>query len=209
MQTRAVWVAILVAAGIALPLATARAGDKYQCTLVQEISTVNTTDFVLTKPGNKIKISPAPAPTVLVTQLTLKNVSCPAEGNDKGKAGKCGEARVSGTCAAPPCPVDAVLDMSVHVLGLDFFHVAGIPIEFTKGKAIFQANKTNKIDGSVFGGLVGAILGQPIGFQVLTIRTEGSDPTNPTTGCGVVPLPPGDTCVNGTPLFFTGITAGS
>ncbi len=232
MQTRSRWYfALLVAAGVALPLATAHAADKYSCTLVQEVNPPNTSDFALLKPGNQItiapvkpKVVPLPSAPGLVTQLILKNVDCPAEGNDSGKAGKCGIALDPTKCKAagspqpcctglgtgPTCSkVDAVLAMSVHFAGADIFNVAGVPIEFSKGQAVFQATEKNKIDGSVFGALVTAILGQPMGFHVLTIKTEGSDPTNLTTGCGVVPLPMVNTCLDGIPFAFTGITVGA
>ncbi len=234
MQTRSRWYfALLVAAGVVLPLAIAHAGDKYSCTLVQEVGPPgpNTSDFALLKPGNQITIAPAkpklgPPPSApgLVMQLILKNVDCPAEGNDSNKTGKCGIAQDPAKCkmagSPQPCctglgtgpgcsPVDAALALSVHFGGVDIFNVTGVPIEFVKGQAVFQATEKNKIDGSVFGGLVVAILGQPIGFHVLTVKTEGTDPTNLTTGCGVVPLPMVNTCLDGIPFAFTGIIAGA
>ncbi len=229
MQVRAAWyVAALVAAGVALPLATAHAGDKYISTIVNEVNPPNTSDFVLTKPGNAFSVAPNPK-TVgsgVVAQLTLKNVSCPAEGNDSGKIGKCGVAippakckgnnvPVGDTCctgvAMGTCaPTPAVMVLSSHFAGVEALNVTGVPISFKGGQATFVLTGKNKIDGSVFGALVAAILGKPIGFDVTKFQTNGSDVNNLTTGCGVVPLPPAgplNTCSDGIPFAFTGITA--
>ncbi len=225
MQVRAGWyVAALVAAGVALPLATAHAGDKYSSTIVQEVNPPNTSDFALLKGGNALSVAPNPK-TVgsgIVSQLVLKNVDCPLEGDDQGKAGKCGikqdptkckaagspQACCTGLGTGPTCaPTPAVMVMSTHFAGTDILNVVGIPISFKGGQASFVATGKNKIDGSVFGALVAAILGKPIGFDVTKFQTNGSDIANATTGCGVVPLPAVNTCADGIPFAFTGITA--
>ena len=245
MQARTKWyVTVLVAAGIALPLSTARAGDSYSSSIVPETAG-NTSDITLTKAnlpcaplpgsptppkpcGNSIKVVPAPASKPgqgMAMTLTLNGVDCPTEGNDKSKPGKCGAVQTTGNYSFPnslctalkkpkPCctgagigtcvPVNGVLDMSVHVLGSDFPDVAGIPIYFAAGKGLLTVNGKNKIDGSVFGGLIGAILGQPLGFAVTTVRTEGTVPSD----CATVPLLPGNHCLDGSPIAFTGITLG-
>jgi len=206
--------------GVPVLVGTASAGDLYQSTIVEapaasgDAVPVNTSDFHLLKPGNLMKVTPSKNPGEAVTmQLVLKNVDCVAEGNDGAKAGKCG---VAAHNPNPAVPVHAVLDMSVHQYILfaisgnaDLMHVAGVPISFSKGVATIDASGKNKATGSaVFGALVGAFTNQKAGFHVTLVRTKGSDPANVTTGCGVTPLPPGNTCLDGTEFGLTGITTG-
>lgn len=183
MQTRSVRrVGLVAAVALLAPLApAARAADVYQTTIVQEDTPASPHDFVLTKPGNKIKIVSAKPKTGLIPsypgmtlQLILKNVDCVLEGNDLGKAGKCG---VAAHNPAPAAPVPAVLGLSVHTLGQDIFNVIGIPITFTKGVALFSNGK-NKIDGTVFGSLISAVYGRTMGFHSPTVRVPGSAPSD-------------------------------
>ena len=206
VQMRRIYRSVLVlAAGVVLPLATAHAGDMYQCSVIHDPS--GSSDFMLTKPGNKIKIVPSPASmpgTGMVMQLILKNVDCPLEGNDKNTAGKCG---VAATKATPAAPVDAILAVGVYYPPLNLVNVFGVPVQFTKGVATFTATGKNKVDGAtVAGAFVGAVLGASMGFEAFTVRKPGSDPTNVTTGCSVgPPLPAGNTCLDGEPFAMSGI----
>lgn len=204
MQTRTMRrVGFFAAVALLMPLGSvARAGDLFQATIIEEGPTVNLSDIHLLKPGNFIKITPAPPTkpgTGLAVLLNLKNVDCVTEGNDLAKTGKCGVA------AHPPAvavPVPAVMGLGVHLSGVDILNVFGIPIQFTKGVATFAANGKNKIDGSAFGTFISAVLGQRIGFQVVTIRPLGSVPGD----CNSAPAGPG--CLDAAPIAFTGMTSG-
>jgi hypothetical protein len=204
--------ATLVAAAVWLLLpGTAKAGEQYQSTIVGEPSTVNTTDIHL-KAGpssNKVtvKANPAHSGTGLVVQLVVSNVDCPAEGNDKGKTGKCG---VAATKSTPQAPVPAMFVLSARFGGADYPDVFGVPIQFLKGQALFVSTGKTSQDGSAFGSLIGAILGQPIGIFA-KIRTQGTDVTQcpgPFLNTETLGNPPASNgCTDGTPLFFTGVTA--
>src|SRR4051794_23741025 len=78
----------MLAAGMTLLAQQARAGDKYQSTVVN--TSPNSTNFVLGKHG-KIGIIPSikPGDGGVVTQLVLTNVDC-APNNDLNVADKCG-----------------------------------------------------------------------------------------------------------------------
>ncbi len=178
----------------------ARAGDVYQCSVLEESS--NASDFHLLKAG-KLKISTAPASkpgTGLAMQLILANVDCVAEGNDLGKPNKCG---VAAHGPSPAAPVSAVVGLSVHIGGVDLANVFGIPIQFSKGTATFVGTGKNKIDGSAFGALIMSVLGQKMGFNTTSIRLPGSVPAD----CGNVPIA-GPGCLDGTAFAFTGLTLG-
>jgi hypothetical protein len=203
MKIRSVFTAVTF--GVPLLVGSAYAGDTYQSSVIESPPAANSTNFHLTKPG-KMKITPSKLPgTSLVVQLILSGVDCDPN-NDGGKPGKCGSVAT---------PEDAVLDMSVrqYILpptGADMMHVAGVPIEFVKGKAVFSATGKNKADGSqVFGVLVAAFLDQPVGVHVTYVRAEGTDPTNAFTGCGIVPLPAVNTCLDGGEFAIAGMTTGS
>jgi hypothetical protein len=219
--------------GVALLSGTAYAGDFYQCSIIEapaaglDATPVNTSDFHLGKSG-KLKIAPANSAkfpgTASTLQLLLTKVDCVAEGNDQGKDNQCGISQDPLKCKAagkpqvcctgvgtgPTCQtVPAVLDLSVHqfmtpAFGIDMMHVAGIPIHFTKGMATFDASGSNKVDGSqIFAFLVGAILGQPMGYNVTVIRTQGTVPGD------CVGAPPGPHCLDGIEFAFTGFTNGN
>lgn len=189
---------VLSALAFALPLMSgaALAGDRISSTIVEAASHAG--DFHLTKPGNSLTIAPAPASapagTLAVMTLKLKNVDCVAEGNDKGVTGKCG---VAGT------GMDAVLDIVIHNTTSGDVRV-GIPIEFEKGRATFVATGTNKIDAAAANLTSVLASGAPVSFDAINIREEGSNPTD----CATIPLPPVNGCVDGNEFAFTGIRLG-
>ncbi|HEX7409257.1 MAG TPA: hypothetical protein VF515_16630 [Candidatus Binatia bacterium] len=200
----------VVTLGVPLLVGTARAVDSYSQTINQapaaaaDTTPVNTSDFQIKAGGNKLMIKSAKAADLggMVTTLTLKNVNCPAEGNDKDKPFKCG-------VKTPLTPVLAVLDLSVQQFltptispqGIDWLHVAGVPIQFVQGKASFVANGLNHVTANdVFGALASSILGQPLGVGSIAIRT-----LTPAQQLDCAVAPPGPTCLAGAEFGFAGI----
>jgi hypothetical protein len=195
-------VALGVAAVAGLSKGRAYAGDQYQATIVADDT--NTTDFTIAKPGSKIIIKPSskPGDGGVLLQMVLKNVDCPAAGNDGGKANKCGSKG-----AADDAPTRKhVMDIGARALGLDAPESAGVTYRLEKGAAVFEASGKNTVTSTqAFDVLGAAIRGHALGIGVVKLHARGSDPDNKTTGCGVVPLPIGNTCIDGGVYGMAGI----
>lgn len=192
---RVLGLALLPAAVGLLLTVPALAADKYQATIVEDGT--NTTDFSFTKGGSKVSIKPStkPGDGGIVTQLNAKFIDCPAIGNDKGKAGKCGE---SGSAIC-----DHVMNLGVRSVGLDLANVAGMRYCIEKGKVFFPSTGKNKVGGTGFGALITLIFNQPLGIGLIKLQTPGSDPNS----CLTAPAPA--TCTDGDVYGMAGIVVGS
>ncbi len=192
-----------VAAVAGLPRGPVHAGDQYQATLVKDDT--NPTAFTIAKPGSKIIIKPStkPGDGGVLVQLILKNIDCPSVGNDLGKANKCG----SKGAAADALTRKHVLNVGSRALGLDVPDASGVTYRLEKGAAVFETSGKNTITATqAFGALAAPIQGHALGVGLLKLQERGSDPDNPTTGCGVVPLPVGNTCADGGVYGIAGIS---
>ena len=191
-----------VAAVAGLPSRPVHAGDQYQATLVADDT--NATAFTIVKSGSKVKIKPStkPGDGGVVVQMILKNVDCPAVGNDKGKAGKCG----SKGAGAEALTRRHVFNIGSRALGLDVPDASGVTYRLEKGVGLFEATGKNTISATqAFGALAAPIAGHSLGVGLVKLQERGSDPDNPTTGCGVVPLPVGNTCTDGGVYGIAGV----
>lgn len=194
--------AVALAAVAAIPRGPVHAGDQYQATIVADDT--NSTAFTIAKPGSKVSVKPSskPADGGAVVQLVLKNVDCPNIGNDAGKANKCG----SKGAGPDALTRKHVLNIGARALGLDTPDVAGLTYRLEKGAAVFEATGKNTISAAqAFGVLAGPIAGHALGVGLVKLQARGSDPDNPGTGCGVVPLPVGNTCIDGGVYGIAGI----
>lgn len=190
---------------------SAYGGDKYQSTVVE--SSPNVTGFSIAGPGSKVLIKPSSnaGRGGVQIKLGLKNVDCPPN-NDQGIPGRCG---VSGN------PItNHVLDISVNVAGTDFSGIAGAEYQLERGRAVFMATGKNSIGGDAFGALTSIIFGEPLGVGQLKMRLPGSecDPAGTFVDvdsdglcdrCEVVPLAPGNTCLDGPAYALTGVVFGT
>ena len=195
-------VAFGMAAIAGIPRGPVHAGDVYQATIVADDT--NSTSFTIAKPGSKVVVKPSSkaGDGGAVVQLVLKNVDCPSVGNDAGKANKCG----SKGAGADALTRKHVLNIGARALGLDIPDVAGLTYRLEKGTAVFEATGKNTISAAqAFGALAGPIAGHALGVGLVKLQERGSDPDNPTTGCSVVPLPVGNTCIDGGVYGFAGI----
>jgi hypothetical protein len=210
--SRALRIALLAPTAATLLLAgPARSGDKYQSTVVE--ASPNVTAFSLAAPGSKVLIKPSghAGDGGVQIKLDLKNVDC-SPNNDQGTAGRCG---VDGS------PItNHVLDISVNVAGTDFKGIAAAEYQIERGRSVFMATGTNRIGGDAFGALSSIIFGQPLGIGQLKMRGPGSecDPSGTFVDvdsdglcdrCEVVPLVPGNTCLDGPVYAITGVVFGS
>jgi hypothetical protein len=188
----------VVTLGVPLLIGTARAGDAYSSAIVENVGFSGGSNFHITKSG-KLVITADPKVTgaAMISKLSLKGVECGAALDDKGKTGKCGVAAGLGE--------DAVLEMSVHVLGQDLPATIGLPLKIIKGTAYFvsPSGNTAVMDGTSFGGLISLILGQPMGFGVSKIRDTAHGTV--LADCATVPPAVGSKCLNGNEWAFTGI----
>ena len=195
-------VALWVVAFAGLPNGRVYAGDQYQCTIIADDT--NSTAFTIAKPGSKVVVKPSNKPTDggVVLQLILKNVDCPSVGNDGGKANKCG----SKGAGADALTRKHVLNIGARALGLDAPDSAGVTYRLEKGVALFEASGKNTVSSTqAFGVLGAAIRGHSLGVGIVKLHERGTDPDNATTGCGVVPLPVGNTCTDGGVYGVAGI----
>ena len=195
-------VALGVAAMAAIPRGAVQAGDQYQVTIAADDT--NATAFKIAKPGSKVVIKPStkPADGGVVVQLLLKSVDCPSVGNDGGKPNSCG----SKGAAADALTRKHVLNLGARALGLDVPDASGVTYRLEKGAAVFEASGKNTVSATqAFGALAGAILHHSLGIGLVKLQERGSDPDNATTGCGVVPLPVGNTCTDGGVYGMAGI----
>ncbi len=161
----------------------------------------NASDFSFDKEKSKVQIKPSKKALEggWSIQLNAKFIDCPAVGNDKGAAGKCGENGAPVT--------NHVMELNIHVLGVLATKV-GILYEVEKGKARFSETQKNKTFASAAGPLVSVLFATSIGVDGIRLRTTGTDVLNPTTGCAVQPLPPVNTCTDGMIYGIAGFRAG-
>jgi len=206
MRNLVIMVAATAAASLAVGTAQAqgfKGVGKYSSSIVENSFPINPTNFSFTAEKSKvaIKTSGKDGDGGLVTQLNMKFVDCAADatGNDAG-AGTCGP---KGALAP-----EGVMQLDVLVLGGDLPNVAGVPFYLEKGKSRFIGTGKNKQGAAGFGATITVLFQQPMGVGYIKIKTAGSDMTNPTTGCGVVPLPLGNTCTDGALWAFAGVRVG-
>jgi len=203
-KVRKVWmVALGVVAVAGLPSSRAYAGDQYQATIVKDDT--NATKFTIAKPGSKLVIKPSskPGDGGVLLQLILKNVDCPDVGNDGNKANKCG----SKGAGADALTRKHVLNIGARALGLDTPDVAGVTYRLEKGAAVFEATSKNTVSAAqAFGALAAPIAGHALGVGLVKLQERGMDPDNATTGCSVVPLPVGNTCIDGGVYGIAGVS---
>jgi len=209
--TRVFGCVVIVSLVVVLCAGPARAGDKYISTIVE--ASPNPTGFSIVGPGSKIVIKPSmkEGRGGIEIKLNLKNVDCPPA-NDEGLTGRCG---VRGS------PVTHhVLDISVTVGQLSLTSVAGVELRVERGRAVFMKTGKSKIGGDAFGVLGSLIFDEPLGIGALKIRTPGSecDPAGTFVDadgnglcdpCEVVPLAPGNTCLDGQVYALAGIEFGN
>lgn len=206
MRTVWMWAALAAAASLAGSGAEAqgfKGVGKYSSSIVENSFPINPTNFSFTAEKSKVAVKPSGknGDGGIVTQLNMKFVDCAADpqGNDGG-AGTCGP---KGTQMP-----EGVMQLDVIALGADLPGVAGIPFYLEKGKSRFVATGKNKQGGAAFGATITVLFQQPLGIGAIKIRTAGSDMTNPTTGCGIIPLPPLNTCTDGALWAFAGVRVG-
>jgi len=201
-------VAVAAAAALSLPVRAAHAGYQYKSSIVVEnAADGNTTDFNFKQPytgANFVQLVPSTKAGSggVVFTLTMKNVNCPAEGNDGGTAGKCG-VKTSGGVKGH------IMELGVRAIGAELpggpgnVAAAGIPFDIIKGTAVFELGGKSTLPGNVFGALTTGIFNKPLGVGLIRLHTPGSVPTD----CASAPAGPG--CADGTIWAMTGILYGS
>jgi len=100
------------------------------------------------------------------------------------------------------------MGLDVIAVGADLPDVVGIPFYLEKGKSRFVETGKNKQGAAGFGAIISVLFQRPLGIGYVKIKTDGSDQANPTTGCDVIPLPPGNTCTDGDLWAFAGVRLG-
>lgn len=176
----------------------AQAGTKVQGTLVPlnvgGTCGVSGSDpcYTISKPGKfAMKESKTAGGGGIEIQLNLKGVDCPTAGggNDGGKSGKCND-------------VNHVLESNSQFQTI--VTQTGILFDLVKGKAVFQATGKNKVTGGdIFGALVAAVQGEPLGVGIFRVRGPGSNGAD----CLQAPLPPDNGCIDGELYAVSGIIA--
>ena len=184
-----VWCLVPVAGLIGARDASAGAG--YSSSVVDLDAGDN---YNLTKIG---KVSAKPSVKAgdggVVLSLKVGGISC--TGVDASPPAKCGTTPI----------LDHVMDMGVYAFGNDLPSIVGIRFSIEAGKTTFQSSGKSSVGGAIFGPLVSAIYGEPLGISSIKLREPGSDPSD----CGTVPLPGGNGCTDGVEYAVAGIIAGT
>lgn len=176
-----------------------KGAGKYAASIVE--FQANTSDFSFDKEKSKVQIKPSKkdGDGGFVIQLNAKFIDCPSLGNDKGKAGKCGQNGLP--------HINHIMELNLHVLGA-LAVKTGISFDVEKGKAAFSSTGKNKTVAGEAGPLVSVLYTTAIGVDGIRLRTPGSDPFDEETGCDVLPLPPVNTCTDGLIYGIAGFRAG-
>lgn len=132
------------------------------------------------------------------TKLLLKDIDCPATGNDQDKEGKCG---------VKDSPVGGILEFNILVLGAVEIQ-SGSQLDIEKGKAVFRDTGKNQTNAGAQGASVSTIFNTSVGFSEVYAREPGSDEDDPSTGCDGPPLSDPSTCVDGNAFAMMGIIWG-
>lgn len=192
-------VAALAAVALAVPaLAQNKGAGKYAAGIFE--SPANGTNFTMPgKAKGKIQIKPSKKDLDggWTIQLNVKGIDCVAE--DASEAGKCG---IKGV------PIGGHrLELNTFALGALAVAV-GIEYQIEGGKTTFVESGKNKTGVGGGGALVSILYNTVLGIDGVRLRGPASDPFNVTTGCGVIPLPPVNTCIDGPIYAIAGILVG-
>ena len=196
---------IVLVAALAMVFSTAAYGQnkgagKYSSSVMPRPGYAG--DFTMPgKAKGKVQIKPSKkdGDAGWTIQLNVKGIDCPLAGNDGGEAGKCGlnDVGVAGH----------QMELNILALGAVGAKVA-VEFQIEKGKTTFVSTGKNKQGAGGAGALATVLFNTNLAIDSIRLHEPGSDPLNAMTGCGVIPLPEPNTCLDGPAWAFTGIQVG-